>query len=253
MADKKNSPPLYESKVKSIVDLEAIELDGQGLRQCDNVGPPIGRRRKSFYSTSYNPEDDLGEVVEKPRQEKSSEVKSKLMSSITSNLLFRSLEPEQLSALIDATSELAVKPGDELVKKGVENDYFFIIDSGEFEIGDDCETKKVECGTFGELSLLHNMPNDFTIRATADGRVFILDKHDYRRIVTRTNFDIRRRLEDLIDIVSPLRDLTDNQKMKIADVLELRNFSDGEVVVDESKDPEGLYLVVSGAVEILEK
>lgn len=146
-------------------------------------------------------------------------------------VIFRELEPEQIATLIDAMTEHEVIEGQVLIKTGDRTHGFYVIDSGEFEISEDgCTWKKTEKETLGVLSLIHSQPSEITVRSATCGKVFMLDRNNYRKIVTKTNYEIRKTLEELINGVPELKDLSEVDKIKVTDVLELMNFHDGDTI-----------------------
>uniref|UniRef100_A0A0A9WBB3 cAMP-dependent protein kinase type II regulatory subunit n=1 Tax=Lygus hesperus TaxID=30085 RepID=A0A0A9WBB3_LYGHE len=153
--------------------------------------------------------------------------------------------------------ELHVTAGKELIREGDDNYGFYVIGMGEYEIrtvSSGVESvKRVNSGTFGELTLLHNQNSRSTVTAKTNGKLYSLDRNDFRKIVTKTTHELRKNLEEIINKVPLLKDLTEFDKLKVADVLELINFSDGDVIVKEGECSDGVYLVVHGSVKIVEK
>lgn len=60
------------------------------------------------------------------------------------------------------------------------------------------------CGSFGELALLYNMPRAATIKAASDGVLWALDRSTFRRIVLKNAFKKRKMYELLIESVPML-------------------------------------------------
>merc|ERR1712071_326018 len=132
-------------------------------------------------------EDDEPHVV----HGKSDEQRKRLTKVVEPMLLFKSLDADQFSQILDAMFEKVVEPGDCVIKEGDDGDYFYIIESGKYDIfkiiGD--ENKHVgqydNKGSFGELALMYNAPRAATISANDGGSLWAMDRQTFRRIVVK--------------------------------------------------------------------
>lgn len=89
-------------------------------------------RRFSISAEPYTPSEDrqFHRVV----VAKSEDVKERIRGAVKNNLLFRNLDSEQLSEVIDAMFEKKVAPGSVIIREGDEGDYFYVIERGRFEV-----------------------------------------------------------------------------------------------------------------------
>lgn len=83
--------------------------------------------------------------------------------SIANNFLFKALEADQRQEAIDAMFEKKVSAGEEIIKQGDPGDYFYVVESGTFDVfvakGGNPPVKVVDYGagaSFGELALMYN-------------------------------------------------------------------------------------------------
>ena len=83
---------------------------------------------------------------------------------------------EQRNLLIDAMFEKKCKSGDEIISQGDKGDYFYVVESGLYEVWKSENTKNPHMnskkvfqyqgkGAFGELALMYNAPRAATVRA----------------------------------------------------------------------------------------
>lgn len=101
---------------------------------------------------------------------KSQEQLDRIKQSISNNFLFRNLDEEQERDVLAAMREVSVAPGHVVIEQGAAGDFFYVVESGEFDIyvkkGDAVEEgeeskwgKKVHTavpgGSFGELALMY--------------------------------------------------------------------------------------------------
>ncbi|ETO14205.1 hypothetical protein RFI_23162 [Reticulomyxa filosa] len=151
---------------------------------------------------------------------------------------------EQQSALIDAMFEKKVSKGEEVIKQGDNGDYFYVIESGTFEVWKssdvkrDTSAKKVFSydgkGSFGELALLYNAPRAATVRAATDGLLWVVDGETFRYIMISSRAKKRTRFDD-----------------QIADILEVFQFEKGDYVITQGdENAEQFFIIQNGSVEV---
>ncbi|GLV40535.1 Protein kinase cAMP-dependent regulatory subunit type 2 [Carabus blaptoides fortunei] len=221
--------------------------------------PPVGRfsiRRKSVFAETYNPEDDEddGPKVVFP---KSDEQRQSLTEAVHNILLFRALDKEQMQDVLDAMFEKKVSAGDYIIKQGDDGDNFYVIQDGIFhayvaEPGG--EPKRIHtynnCGSFGELALLYNMPRAATIQADSNGSLWAMDRQTFRRILLKSAFKKRKMYEALIESVPMLKTLQAYERMNLADALIPKNFTAGDRVIKQGDAADGMYFIEAGTVTI---
>lgn len=97
----------------------------------------------------------------------------RIRQSITNNFLFRNLDEDQERDVLAAMKEVHVQPGEIVIQQGTAGDFFYVVESGEFDIfvkkggdeqqsseqlGDRYGNKVVTVtpgGSFGELALMY--------------------------------------------------------------------------------------------------
>ncbi|CAB1432065.1 unnamed protein product [Pleuronectes platessa] len=179
-------------------------------------------RRVSVCAEAYNPDDDEDEDTE-PRvvYPKTDEQRRRLQDACKYILLFKTLEGEQFSEVLDAMFEVLVKPQEHIIDQGEDGDNFYVIEKGVYDIfvkkdgGDLCVGKYDNKGSFGELALMYNTPRAATIVATQDGALWALL----------------------------------SERMKIVDVLGARAFKDEERVIAQGDQAHCFYIVESGETQ----
>lgn len=93
--------------------------------------PPIARftsRRKSVFAETYDPEeDDEDDDGIRAVFPKSDEQRQRLAEAVRNILLFRSLDKEQMSEVLDAMFERRVQQDELVIKQGDDGDNFYVI------------------------------------------------------------------------------------------------------------------------------
>ncbi|KAK5912478.1 hypothetical protein CesoFtcFv8_002347 [Champsocephalus esox] len=217
-------------------------------------------RRVSVCAEAYNPDDDEDDDAE-PRvvHPKTDEQRHRLQDACRDILLFKTLEQEQFSEVLDGMFEVLVKPQDHIIDQGDDGDNFYVIEKGVYDIFVQkdgvsiCVGKYDNKGSFGELALMYNTPRAATITATQEGALWGLDRATFHRLILRNNAKKRRVYEAFIECVPLLKSLELSERMQIVDVLGVRVFKDGECVLMQGDEADCFYIVESGEVKIMIK
>ncbi|XP_028262398.1 protein kinase, cAMP-dependent, regulatory, type II, alpha, B isoform X3 [Parambassis ranga] len=199
-------------------------------------------RRVSVCAEAYNPDDDEDDDTE-PRvvHPKTDEQRRRLQDACRDILLFKTLEQEQFSEVLDAMFEVLVKPQEHIIDQGDDGDNFYVIEKGVYDIfvqkdgASVCVGKYDNKGSFGELALMYNTPRAATIVATQDGALWGLDRATFHRLIVKNNAKKRRMYEAFIECVPLLKSLELSERMKIVDVLGARAFKDEERIITQTK------------------
>ncbi|KAK2915066.1 hypothetical protein Q8A73_005660 [Channa argus] len=210
-------------------------------------------RRVSVCAEAYNPDDDEDDEAE-PRvvHPKTDEQRRRLQDACRDILLFKNLEQEQFSEVLDAMFEVLVKPQEHIIDQGDDGDNFYIVEKGVYDIfvqKDNvsvCVGKYDNKGCFGELALMYNTPRAATIIAMQEGALWGLDRATFHRLIMKNNAKKRRMYEAFIECVPLLKSLELNERMKIVDVLGVRVFKDGERIIMQGEKADCFYIVESG-------
>lgn len=247
-AKQKTTPP-------TITVNDVNSADDQDIEENEGENRYVSTRRKSVFAETYDPEeDDNGD--EKIIHPKSDSQRKSLLEAVKAILLFRCLEPEQLTEVLDAMFERRVTADEYIIKQGDDGDNFYVVDSGVYNIfikqGD--KDIKVGCcdnkGSFGELALMYNMPRAATIQSAGDGLLWAMDRVTFRRIVLRNAFQKRKMYEALLEKVPLLSSLNPYERMNLADALSSKSYTNGSTVIHQGDPADGMYFVETGEVSV---
>ncbi|KAG6936092.1 protein kinase cAMP-dependent type II regulatory subunit alpha, partial [Chelydra serpentina] len=148
-------------------------------------------------------------------------------------LIFKNLDQEQLSQVLDAMFERKVKPQEHVIDQGDDGDNFYVVERGLYDIfvtrdsQPRCVGRYDNHGSFGELALMYNTPRAATIVATTEGALWGLDRVTFRRIILKNNAKKRKTFELFIESVPLLKSLEVSERMKIVDVIGEKVYRDG--------------------------
>ncbi|XP_029457139.1 cAMP-dependent protein kinase type II-alpha regulatory subunit [Rhinatrema bivittatum] len=223
--------------------------------------PVINRlgRRVSVCAEAFNPDDEEEDTEPKVVHPKTDEQRCRLQDACKDILLFKNLDQEQLSQVLDAMFERRVKPQEHVIDQGDDGDNFYVIERGLYDIfvtrdnQSHCVGRYDNRGSFGELALMYNTPRAATIVATTEGALWGLDRVTFRRIILKNNAKKRRMYELFIESVPILKSLDVSERMKIVDVIGEKLYQDGERIIAQGDKADCFYIVESGEVKIMMK
>uniref|UniRef100_A0A8C7WJ30 cAMP-dependent protein kinase type II-alpha regulatory subunit n=1 Tax=Oncorhynchus mykiss TaxID=8022 RepID=A0A8C7WJ30_ONCMY len=229
------------------VVFDSISVESNEDEDSDDAYmPPSNRnkysRRASVCAEAYNPDDDEDEDFE-PRvvHSKSDEQRRRLQDACRDILLFKTLDQEQFSEVLDGMFEVLVKPQEHIINQGEDGDNFYVIERGVYDIVvlidgvGKCVGKYDNKGSFGELALMYNTPRAATIMATQEGALWGLDRATFHRLIVKNNAKKRKMYEAFIECVPLLKSLELSERMKIVDVVGMRAFKDEECIITQTK------------------
>ncbi|XP_077328549.1 cAMP-dependent protein kinase type II-beta regulatory subunit isoform X1 [Lithobates pipiens] len=257
--------PFRHSKGVNFAD-EPMQTDSENGDEEDDdeeefVAPVISRfsRRASVCAEAFNPDEEDDETEKRIINPKTDDQRQRLQEACKDILLFKSLDQEQMSQVLDAMFEKQVRCGDHIIDQGDDGDNFYVIDRGTYDIyvKIDGEEKCVggydNRGSFGELALMYNTPRAATIAATSAGTIWCLDRATFRRIIVKNNAKKRRMYENFIESLPFLKSLDVSERLKVVDVIDTKNYSDGEQIIAQGDGADSFFIVESGEVRITMK
>ncbi|XP_044049466.1 endoplasmin [Siniperca chuatsi] len=257
-----NSAP-RPGKAVNFID-EAMQIDSEnGEEEEDDddeefIAPVINRfiRRASVCAEAFNPDEDEEDKEPWVTHPKTDEQRQRLQEACRDILLFKNLDPEEMSQVLDAMFEKFWTEGEHIIDQDDDGDNFYVIESGTFNIfvKVDGTEKLVGCydnrGSFGELALMYNTPRAATIIATSPGALWCLDRLTFRRIIVKNNAKKRRLYEAFIETLPLLTSLELSERMKVVDVLSTKVYSDSQQIIAQGDLADCFYIVESGQVRI---
>uniref|UniRef100_A0A8C8HL43 cAMP-dependent protein kinase type II regulatory subunit n=1 Tax=Oncorhynchus tshawytscha TaxID=74940 RepID=A0A8C8HL43_ONCTS len=252
--------PVNSARKGVAFDSNSFESD-EDEDSDDYMPPPTPNkysRRVSVCAEAYNPDDDEDDDFE-PRvvHPKSDEQRRRLQDACRDILLFKTLDQEQFSEVLDGMFEVLVKPQEHIIDQGDDGDNFYVIERGVYDIivlidgVGKCVGKYDNKGSFGELALMYNTPRAATIMANQEGALWGLDRATFHRLIVKNNAKKRKMYEAFIECVPLLKSLELSERMKIVDVVGMRVFRDGECILTQGDKADCFYIVESGEVKIM--
>ncbi|ORX45623.1 camp-dependent protein kinase regulatory subunit [Piromyces finnis] len=249
------------SKSKNMDVNDHIETESEDETMDLPPPPPVNYnrgRRTSVSAESMAPTTDKNYV--KVIIPKTQEQRKRIQVSISNNFLFKNLDEEQYTDVVNAMSEKRAVNGDIVIKQGGVGDFFYVVETGTLDIyiskNGNPPIKVGDYGagaSFGELALMYNAPRAATITATSDCILWALDRITFRKILMENTSRKRKMYEIFLEEVPLLQSLEPYERHKIADALESVTYNDGEIVIKQGDVGENFYLIESGEAAVLQE
>lgn len=252
----------WDDKAKSLVE-EHDSASGGAIGR--NTNRPVRRalakdKRKMIEQEmgkglEDSDEEDMGTLsivkIEKTQQEVET-----IAMAVRANFLFAHLKEDQKKFLYDAMEKHTCGPGDVVIKQGDKGDYFYVVQSGEYDVlvaqGDNppqvVHTYTVKGGAnpcFGELALLYGKPRAASIHAKNEGILWKLHRRFFRQILHRKDPKV---LLQTLRSVEILQSCTVGQLQRLADTMYTSMYKDGDYIITQGDEGEDFYIVKSGSV-----
>ncbi|XP_061418852.1 cAMP-dependent protein kinase type II-alpha regulatory subunit-like [Lethenteron reissneri] len=226
--------------------------------ESDFEAPVISRftRRASVCAEAYNPDEEEEDTEARVIHPKTDEQRNRLQEACKHILIFKNLDQEQMSQVLDAMFEKTVETGEHVIDQGADGDNFYVIERGMYDIYvttndvSRCVGAYNNRGSFGELALMYNTSRAATIIATSEGALWGLDRLTFRRIIVKNAAKKRKMYECFIETVPLLKSLDFSERLKVVDVIASKSFQDSERIIAQGEKADCFYLVESGEVRI---
>ncbi|KAL0582007.1 hypothetical protein V5O48_000065 [Marasmius crinis-equi] len=248
----------------------------------DYLHPPtsaIFARRTSVSAESILVDGLVDENL--PVYPKSPDQLRRIKASIRNNFIFRDLDEEQETGVLNAMQEKTSVKDEVVIRQGDVGDYFYVVESGYLECyirsdplpptwssaspsaspkiqenkflapGHHPEfgKKVAECregNSFGELALMYGHPRAATVLSIEPSTLWALDRITFRTIILKAAHRRRTMYEHFLSTVPLLGSLEGAEKSKIADALVSRVYLDGEAVVKQGEMGDNFFFVEEG-------
>ena len=113
------------------------------------------------------------------------------MTNLLNSGVFANLPPQNIQKIFELFEEVPVKKNERVITQGESGEYFYIVKDGKFEVTRLLEKQKKifklaiiqEGESFGEESLLGNMPRNASVTAIKDGTLMRLTKNSFISLI----------------------------------------------------------------------
>mmetsp|Transcript_118765 Transcript_118765/g.206302 ORF Transcript_118765/g.206302 Transcript_118765/m.206302 type:complete len:378 (-) Transcript_118765:165-1298(-) len=214
-------------------------------------------RRNSVSATPVN-QDRLkfwqGPPYYPKAAEESARIKDTIMRQPALQVLFGHLSSTAVDSVVGAFFHRPVEVGEILIEQGADGDFFYIVDTGLYEIfvqrRADMLPERVmvaEPGmSFGELALMYSVPRAATVRCAMAGGLWCLDRESFQMMLVTAENSKKGEYDSFLAEVDLLRELTSYERSVLSDMLESELFDDGEEIVRQGEEGNTFYFLYEG-------
>lgn len=248
------------------------------VNASDFLHPPsssIFARRTSVSAESIALDSGNDEPL--PVYPKTEEQIRRIKASTKSHFLFRDLDEEQESGVLNAMQERRVVENEVVIRQGDVGEYFYVVESGflnvfirpeplppnwlqqpnivvnntndKFKFRSEFGRLVQECkagSCFGELALMYGHPRAASVVAMEASTLWSLDRITFRTIILKAAHRKRTMYEQFLSTVNLLSSLDPPERSKIADALVSSVYVDGEAVVRQGQMGDTFFFIEEG-------
>lgn len=279
------SPPSFQLEGEDITSTPISNLNPFASFANGSISPSPGEflhpptstilaRRTSVSAESIAVDSESEEPL--PVFLKTDDQVRRIRVSIANNFIFRDLDEEQETGVLNAMQECRVVDDDVVIRQGDVGDYFYVVESGllhcyirpeplpqSWFTGNVATSEKfnqagyhpiygrkvAECregSSFGELALMYGHPRAATVLAIEPCTLWSLDRITFRTIILKAAHRRRTMYEQFLSSVDLLSSLEPEERSKVADALVSRVYEDGEAVVRQGEMGDTFFFVEEG-------
>lgn len=182
--------------------------------------------------------------------------------------LFSELPKKAFVEILVRMKMLVARRGEVIIREGEDGDAFYVVASGIVSVSrKDEHGREVrlahlgEGAFFGEMALLQDGIRTATVRVEEDAQIFEISRELLEEVITQyptvatavRNF-YRQRLLATAFATHPLfAPFEKSERRALMEQFKSRSFAPGEVILEEGKKGNGLYLLLHGRVEVSKK
>ncbi|KAI0265163.1 camp-dependent protein kinase regulatory subunit [Gloeopeniophorella convolvens] len=250
----------------------------QSPTPAEYLHPPgfnVMQRRTSVSAEPISVDSENHEPL--PVYPKTDEQLRRIKTSIKDNFLFRGLDEEQETGVLNAMRETHVTAGHVVIREGDVGDFFYVVEAGLLhcyklipqppvrhpwgsdhpppDAEEDPEFGKLvqKCTpatSFGELALMYGHPRAASVVAIEPSTLWCLDRITFRTIILNAAHRRRTMYEHFLSTVPLLASLSPTERSKIADALVSAAYEDGDAVVRQGEIGDTFFFVEEGEAEV---
>ncbi|MHB8875447.1 MAG: cyclic nucleotide-binding domain-containing protein [Myxococcaceae bacterium] len=245
------APEPRRSRPAGLPSFTELELEGDSLLHAVETAAQAGIAQRAQPGDAPEPEtdgvfDDPGDMKQIP--------------------LFSDLPPDAFIELFERCPLRRLSEGERIIEQGSLGDAFYVICEGSVRVyrEEDGEKKPIATLTdgafFGEMALLSGAPRTASVESASDetqlleisAPVLAQLSHRYPQVARALKKFCRQRLLSNVMNSSPLfQPFSRDDRRSLVQRFRARDVNKGEALVKEGERSDGMYIVLSGEVEVV--
>jgi len=169
-------------------------------------------------------------------------------------VLFGHLAGSGVQQVVGALFMQVVEVGEVVITQGGDGDYFYIVDSGTYDIyvqrAADLPPERVMVATagmsFGELALMYNVPRAASVVCAERGGLWCLERECFQMMLVTAENTKHREYEGFLAQIPVLSALNRFEIARVSDLLSTELFDDGEDIITQGEEGDAVYFLYEG-------
>ncbi|RZC31946.1 cGMP-dependent protein kinase 1-like, partial [Asbolus verrucosus] len=158
-----------------------------------------------------------------------------------------------LKEVVDAMYNREIKNKEVIIKEGETGSHMYVSAQGRYEVsvkGKGIVNTFEDVRVFGELAILYNAKRNATIKAVKSGRVWVLDRTVYQKMMVRFNIKEQDEMLEFLQKVPKLNKVGTQILKRVTGLLKMEYFTPGTKIVKEGDRGDKFYIIRAGTVTI---
>ncbi|CAC5402187.1 cAMP-dependent protein kinase catalytic subunit,cAMP-dependent protein kinase type 2,Putative serine/threonine-protein kinase PRKY,cGMP-dependent protein kinase 2,cAMP-dependent protein kinase type 3,cAMP-dependent protein kinase catalytic subunit gamma,Ribosomal protein S6 kinase beta-1,cAMP-dependent protein kinase catalytic subunit alpha,Ribosomal protein S6 kinase beta,Protein kinase 3,cGMP-dependent protein kinase, isozyme 2 forms cD5/T2,Serine/threonine-protein kinase sck2,cGMP-dependent protein kina len=213
------------------------------------------RTKKQGVSGESSNANQNSEILELKHHDKDFRSKQLIKDAIHDNDFLKNLDSTQVREIVDCMYEKKIKQGHYIIREGDAGQHLYVSADGELEVlkSNKVLGKMTAGRAFGELAILYNCTRTASVRALTDIRVWVLDRRVFQAIMMKTGLQRQEENIKFLRSVPLLQNLPTDKLAKIADVLEVDFYHEGDFIIREGAVGDTFFIINKGEVQVTQK
>ncbi|XP_063225444.1 cGMP-dependent protein kinase, isozyme 1-like isoform X2 [Bacillus rossius redtenbacheri] len=178
-----------------------------------------------------------------------------IRGAIMANDFLNNLEPNQIDLVVGAMYHQHHSDNSFIITEGEPGNHLYVSGEGEFEV----QKRGQLLGTFGpgrvfgELAILYNSPRNASIRAMMDAMVWVLEREVFKKIMMVSSIQRSQDSVKYLRSVPLLEKLSEQNLAEMANLLKVKFYAPGTMIVEEGTQGDEFYIISGGSVKITKR
>ncbi|KAL1515801.1 hypothetical protein AB1Y20_002417 [Prymnesium parvum] len=239
-----------QQTIKFVAQAAVVKQRTNALRKRGNLTAIISAANDD--DESDKPKESKRVSKPKSTGPKDPKTRAIIRGALKNSFLFRHLDDSKLDAVISSMVPNPVKRGEVVIKQGDKGEYFYVCQSGNYDVNVDgrvvhtyeVDGKSLERPSFGELALMYAKPRAAGVVAKTDGMLWKMDRLSFRRLHASAGHEID--LTKILRKMEVFRSLTVAQLQQLRDVMQELSFEDGQLVFKQGDcSPNSAFYIIT--------
>ncbi|XP_049906886.1 cGMP-dependent protein kinase 1 isoform X1 [Epinephelus moara] len=211
--------------------------------------------RKTVISEPFTLDPVTLAMVSHRSCDKSQESQRLIQAAFLKNDLLKNLDEGEIRAITACMYPTTINQGCYVAQEGANGAQAYVLEEGRLDVTKDgLKLLTIEPeDMFGELALLYNCTNIYSVSAQMDSKLWVIDRKSYQTILMQSGLNRLSHSMELLSSVPFLQSLPEDVIMKMSDLMEETHYTEGDYVIRQGAAGDTFYIISKGQVKVTEK